>query len=167
MKTIYLAGGCFWGIEAYFSLLDGICSTTVGYANGNCENPTYEKVCTGATNFVETVKVEYNSEVISLNEILDHFFDIVDPTTLNKQAFDIGTQYRSGIYYVDDKDREIIENKIESIRHHYMRKIVTEVERLKNFYEAENYHQKYLTKHPGGYCHINLSRAMNYKKKTD
>lgn len=167
IKTIYLAGGCFWGVEAYFSLIDGVCETAAGYANGNCENPDYQKVCTGATNFAEAVKVEYDTDKISLYEILDHFFSIIDPTTLNKQAFDIGTQYRSGVYYIDYEDEKIIKNKIVELQRDYTRPIVTEVERLKNFYEAEEYHQKYLTKHPGGYCHINLSKAIQSKKKTD
>ncbi len=165
IKTIYLAGGCFWGIQAYFSLIDGVCDTVAGYANGNCENPDYEKVCTGATNFAETVKVEYDPDKISLEEILNQFFDIIDPTTLNKQAFDIGTQYRSGVYYIDDEDESVIKEKIKSISKNYMRPIVTEVEKLKNFYPAEDYHQKYLDKHPGGYCHINLSKAIQYKNK--
>lgn len=167
LKTIYLAGGCFWGLEAYFSLIDGICATEAGYANGNCENPTYEKVCTGATNFAETVKIEYDTDRISLYEILDHFFSIIDPTALNKQAFDIGTQYRSGIYYIDDEEEKIVKDKIAELQINYDRPIVTEVERLKNFYKAEEYHQKYLEKHPGGYCHIDLSKALNANKKTD
>lgn len=167
IKTIYLAGGCFWGVQAYFSLIDGICETFTGYANGNCENPTYEKVCTGATNFAETVKIEYDTDKISLYEILDHFFGIIDPTSVNKQAFDIGTQYRSAIYYIDDEDEKIIKEKMVELQRNYLEPIVTEVERLKNFYQAEDYHQKYLSKHPGGYCHIDLSKAINSRKKTD
>lgn len=167
IKEIYLAGGCFWGIEAYFSLTDGVLNTKVGYANGNCENPSYEKVCTGATGFVETVFVEYDEDMISLEEILEHYFDIIDPTTLNKQAFDIGTQYRTGVYYIDDADKQIIEEKIKAEQPKYQRPIVTEFKRLKNFYDAEAYHQKYLSKHPRGYCHIDLSKARNPKKKTD
>lgn len=161
IKKIYLAGGCFWGIDAFYSMLDGVVATVAGYANGNTENPVYEEVCRGATGFAETVLVEYDDEKILLDEILDRYFDIVNPTTLNRQAFDIGTQYRSGIYYNEDEDRKIIENKIKEEQKKYPRPIVTEVEKLQNFYDAEEYHQKYLEKHPGGYCHIDLSKAKN------
>lgn len=167
IKEIYLAGGCFWGIEAYFSMVDGVLNTNAGYANGNCENPDYQKVCTGATKFAETVFVEYDEDKISLEEILDHYFNIIDPTTLNKQAFDIGTQYRTGVYYSDEADKLIIEDKIQEEQKKYQRPIVTEVKNLENFYDAEEYHQKYLSKHPRGYCHIDLSKAKALKKKTE
>lgn len=157
-NIIYLAGGCFWGIEAYFSRLKGITSTQVGYANGKTENPTYEAVCTGETDFVETVKIEYDSDKISLNNILDNFFEIIDPTTLNKQAGDVGTQYRSGIYYINPEDKNIIQGKFKTVQEKHTAPIVTEVLPLKNFYKAEEYHQKYLDKNPSGYCHINLSK---------
>lgn len=159
IKKIYLAGGCFWGIDAFYSMLDGVVNTVAGYANGNKENPVYEDVCGGATGFAETVLVEYDDEKIQLDEILNCYFDIVNPTTLNRQAFDIGTQYRSGIYYKEDEDLKIIKNKIKDEQKKYPRPIVTEVEKLKNFYNAEEYHQKYLEKNPGGYCHIDLSKA--------
>lgn len=165
IKEIYLAGGCFWGIDAYFSLVDGVLNTKAGYANGNCENPNYEKVCTGATNFAEAVFVEYDEDKISLEEILNHYFDIIDPTTLNKQAFDIGTQYRTGIYYTDENDESVIISKIKEEQKKYLRPIVTEVKPLENFYDAEEYHQKYLSKHPRGYCHIDLSKAAKLRKK--
>lgn len=156
--TIYLAGGCFWGVEAYFSGLKGVVYTKVGYANGITQNPTYEKVLKGDTNFAETVLVEYNPNEISLTEILSHYFDIVDLTTLNRQAHDTGTQYRSGIYYLHDKDKEIIENAIKQEQEKIKKPIVTEIKKLENFYDAEDYHQKYLDKNPNGYCHINLSK---------
>lgn len=162
--TIYLAGGCFWGVEAYFSKLSGVIKTEVGYANGKTENPTYEEVSTGDTGFVETVLVEYDSKEISLSDILSHYFDVVDVTTLNRQAHDAGTQYRSGIYYTNGKDKEIIENVVKQEQKKYKKTIVTEVEKLKNFYLAEEYHQKYLDKNPGGYCHIDLSKVEKYKK---
>lgn len=161
---IYLAGGCFWGVEAYFSKLPGIIKTEVGYANGNIQNPTYEKVLTGETEFAETVLIEYNPDKISLDEILAHYFDIVDLTTLNRQAHDSGTQYRSGIYYVKDQDKEIIEHAIEQEQKKYKNPIVTEIKKLENFYPAEEYHQKYLDKNPRGYCHINLSKMEKYEK---
>lgn len=164
IKKIYLAGGCFWGVEAVFSKLPGVIYTTVGYANGKTQNPTYEEVCTGKTGFAETVLIEYDNNVISLQDLLRHYFDIIDPTTLNKQAHDTGTQYRTGIYYVDTDDREIIEEEIEKEAKKYDKPIVTEVKPIENFYEAEEYHQKYLDKNPHGYCHINLSKVLNYEK---
>lgn len=160
IKKIYLAGGCFWGVEAYFSRVKGVIKTAVGYANGKIQDPTYEKVCSGETNFAETVLVEYKE--ISLKQILQHFFSIVDPTTLNKQAHDVGTQYRSGIFYVDENDREIIESIIKEEQKKYSNPIVTEVKKLENFYKAEEYHQKYLDKNPQGYCHIDLSKINNF-----
>lgn len=164
IDKIYLAGGCFWGVEAYFSKLPGIVRTEAGYANGKTKNPTYEEVLEGNTNFVETVLVEYNNNKISLSEILSHYFDIVDLTTLNRQAHDSGTQYRSGIYYEEDKDREIIENAIRQEQKKYKKHIVTEVKKLENFYVAEEYHQKYLDKNPGGYCHIDLTKVKHLFK---
>ncbi len=158
MKEIYLAGGCFWGVEEYFSRIDGIMETEVGYANGEVENPTYEIVCRGASGFVEAVKINYDENIIDLNTVLKTFFHIIDPTLLNRQGPDIGFQYRTGIYYTNIEDKDIIENYIDSIRDNYDRKIVTEVMELENYYRAEEYHQDYLKKNPGGYCHIDLSK---------
>lgn len=162
--VIYLAGGCFWGVEAYFSKLPGVLKTEVGYANGSVKDPTYELVSEGDTNFAETVLVEYDSKKISLQKILSHYFDVVDVTTMNRQAHDIGTQYRSGIYYVNDKDKAIIINAINNEQKKHKKKIVTEVKKLENFYIAEEYHQKFLDKNPGGYCHIDLSKVKKYEK---
>jgi len=164
---IYLAGGCFWGVEAYFSKLPGVIHTEVGYANGKTQNPTYEEVSTGDTNFAETVYVEYNPKEISLLDILSNYFEVVDLTTLNRQALDSGTQYRSGIYYTNDHDKEVIENAIKEEQKNHKEPIVTEVKQLENFYVAEEYHQKYLDKHPGGYCNINLSKVRNIKKPSE
>lgn len=164
IKKIYLAGGCFWGVEAFFSKLPGIIYTSAGYANGKTQNPTYEEVCTGKTGFAETVLIEYDNNIISLSDLLKHYFDIIDPTTLNRQAHDIGSQYRTGIYYIDEDDRDIIEDEIKKESKKYDKPIVTEVKKLENFYEAEEYHQKYLDKNPHGYCHINLSQVLNYQK---
>lgn len=166
--TIYLAGGCFWGVEAYFGNLPGVVNTTVGYANGQIENPTYEQVSKGDTDFAETVMIKYNPQKISLQELLQNYFDIVDITSLNRQAHDIGTQYRSGIYYLNDNDRKIIEKALNEEQQKYEMPIVTEVKKLENFYPAEEYHQKYLKKNPHGYCHIDFSKieaAKNYKKE--
>lgn len=157
MKEVYLAGGCFWGMQAYYDLRKGVKETVVGYANGVTENPTYEQVCTNTTGYAETVYIKYDENEITLNKILEDFWKVIDPTLLNRQGGDIGTQYRTGIYYVDENDLSIINESLknEAIKHD--KPIVTEVEPLKNFYAAEEYHQKYLEKNPNGYCHIDLS----------
>lgn len=154
MAVIYLAGGCFWGMEKYIQLIKGVEKTEVGYANGNTENPTYEEVCRNNTGHAETVKIEYNKEILPLEFLLDMFFDAIDPTSVNKQGGDIGTQYRSGIYYTEPSDLQIIEKKIKEVQKKYTKPIATEVAPLSNFYSAEAYHQDYLQKNPGGYCHI-------------
>ena len=156
MAEIYLAGGCFWGMEAYLTKLDGIISTNVGYANGTTKNPTYEEVCKGDTNHAETVQVSYDPKVISLKELLRKYFMVIDPTALNKQAEDIGTQYRTGIYFVDETDAADINDIMAEEVLKYESKIVTEVMPLSYYYPAEEYHQKYLEKNPNGYCHIKL-----------
>jgi peptide-methionine (S)-S-oxide reductase len=157
MKEIYLAGGCFWGMQAYFDLRKGVKETVVGYANGNTENPTYQQVCTNTTGFAETVYIKYDENEITLTKILDDFWKVIDPTLLNRQGGDIGTQYRTGIYYVDEDDLIIINESLKKEQLKYTKAIVTEVEPLRNFYAAEEYHQKYLEKNPNGYCHIDLS----------
>lgn len=164
LKSIYLAGGCFWGVEAYFEKLPGVVDTIVGYANGIGENPTYEQVTTGTTGFAETVLIKYNPNIISLKDLLNHYFDIIDPTTLNRQGNDIGTQYRSGIFYSDANDLKTINEIIKKETKNYRSPIVVEVKKLDNFFNAEEYHQKYLDKHPGGYCHIDLSKIRKYQK---
>lgn len=157
MKEIALAGGCFWGVDEYFSRKKGVISTKAGYANGIKENPTYNEVCTGRTGHAETVLVKYDEAVISLTDVLEKFFKVIDPTILNRQGNDRGTQYRTGIYYLDEADIPKIEEFIESKRKDYSAPIVTEVMPLKNFYDAEEYHQDYLKKNPRGYCHIDLN----------
>lgn len=157
MKTIYLAGGCFWGVEEYFSRIEGIVDTDVGYANGKKISPTYEQVCTGLTGHAETVYIKYNDSILPLESLLERFFRIIDPTLLNRQGGDIGNQYRTGIYYVDFDDLEIIKKVIEKEQLKYKDPIVTEVKELAFFYYAEDYHQDYLKKNPGGYCHIDMS----------
>ena len=169
IKEIYLAGGCFWGIEAYFSEINGVIKTEVGYANGETLNPTYEEVKRGNTGYVETVKVIYDDRVINLEEILENYFEIIDPTIKDGQGVDFGSQYRTGVYFVDEFDREIIRNKILKEQEKYTKRILTENELLKNFFKAEDYHQKYLAKNPGGYCHIDLSKVLRkeIKKRND
>lgn len=164
---IYLAGGCFWGIEKYLKLIKGVTYTEVGYANGKMEHPTYEDVCRGDTEFVETVKVEYDSSIISLSYLLELYFDSIDPTSVNQQGGDIGTQYRTGIYYTDASDASvltIIEESIKHVANSYDAPIVTEVLPLSCFYTAETYHQNYLDKNPSGYCHIGPELFAKAKK---
>ncbi|MDR2028642.1 MAG: peptide-methionine (S)-S-oxide reductase MsrA [Treponema sp.] len=166
MKTIYIAAGCFWGAEKYFSLIRGVCRTEVGYANGNTENPSYEDVKHRETGHAETVLVEYDPAVISLPFLLDLYYEAVDPASLNRQGADVGTQYRTGIYYTDRDDLPLIEKSLEKLREKIGVPVAIEVKPLENFYTAEEYHQKYLEKNPGGYCHINQSlfdRAQSAK----
>ena len=155
-KTIYLAGGCFWGVEAYMKQIKGILSTTCGYANGTLEDPSYEDVCTGMTGHAETVEVEYDSGILPLDTILKEFFGIIDPTSLNRQGGDTGNQYRTGIYFTEPADESEVKAFMSALS--YDKPVVTEVLPLSCFYAAEEYHQDYLDKNPGGYCHVDLSK---------
>lgn len=161
IKKIYLAGGCFWGVEAYMKRINGVIDANSGYANGITENPTYEDVIYNGTGHAETVEVTYNSEKIGLETLLKYYFRIIDPTSLNKQGNDKGTQYRTGIYYTELKDKEVIEKEITLLQKNYPKKIMVEVTPLIRFDLAEDYHQDYLKKNPNGYCHIDLSKADN------
>ncbi|MDU5105241.1 MULTISPECIES: peptide-methionine (S)-S-oxide reductase MsrA [unclassified Clostridium] len=156
MKRIVLAGGCFWGVEEFLSRLNGVVSTEVGYANGRTENPTYEDVCYKNTYFAEACLVEYDENILSLENLLKEYWSIVDPTALNRQGPDVGSQYRTGIFYLDESDLDTILKSKEKNQKNYDKKIVTEVVPLVNYYKAEEYHQKYLKKNPNGYCHIKL-----------
>ena len=156
-KVIYLAGGCFWGLEAYMQKLNGVEDAISGYANGKTENPSYYDLKTSG--HAETVKVIYNPEIISLEDILAHYLRVVNPVSINKQGNDVGTQYRTGIYYTDEAEKAIIENVLAKEQTKHDKPIAIEVEPLRHFYEAEEYHQDYLEKNPGGYCHIDLSLA--------
>ena len=153
MKTIYLAGGCFWGVQKYLDQFAGILDTEVGYANGMAENPSYEEVCAGSGH-AETVKVNYDEERLFLTDLLKKFFMVIDPTSVNKQGNDIGIQYRTGIYYTDPDDLPVIIAFMEKQSAEYNEPLAVEVRALESFYSAEEYHQKYLDKNPGGYCHI-------------
>lgn len=156
MKKIVLGGGCFWGMEAYFKRFEGVLKTEVGYANGHTIDPTYKEVCTNTTGHAEVLYIEYDPSVITLEFLLMHLWKVIDPTLLNRQGGDIGSQYRTGIYYYDEVDLTIIEASKKAEQQKYEKTIVTEVEPLKVYYPAEEYHQDYLTKNPGGYCHIKL-----------
>lgn len=162
-KMIVLAGGCFWGVEKAFKALDGVVETTVGYANGFTDNPTYEEVCRNETGYKEAVKVVYQPNVVSLSTVIRAFFLCIDPRQRNRQGNDIGSQYQAGIYYVDEKDLDDIKPVYTNERMKYDRFFV-ELEPLKNFYTAEEYHQDYLDKHPFGYCHITSYEMEEVKK---
>ena len=162
-KMIVLAGGCFWGVEKAFKALDGVLETTVGYANGFTDNPTYEEVCRNETGYKEAVKVVYQPNVVSLSTVIRAFFLCIDPRQRNSQGNDIGSQYQAGIYYVDEKDLDDIKPVYTNERMKYDRFFV-ELEPLKNFYTAEEYHQDYLDKHPFGYCHITSYEMEEVKK---
>ena len=154
MKTIYLAGGCFWGTQKYFDQFDGIIETEVGYANGKFLNPTYEQVCREDTGHAETVRTRFDEQIISVTEILEKYFLTIDPLSVNRQGGDIGTQYRTGIYYEDETLLPEIEAAVAAEAAKIGRSLAVEVRCLDNFSLAEEYHQKYLDKNPGGYCHI-------------
>ena len=153
-KEIYLAGGCFWGTQHFMGLVNGVVSTEVGFANSIVPDPSYKLVCTGTTDAAETVKVVYDPEVSSLPFLLNLYFQTIDPTSVNKQGGDIGTQYRTGIYYTNPSDRPVIEGCLKDLQDKYDEPLAIEVLPLKNFYPAEDYHQDYLDKNPNGYCHI-------------
>ena len=165
-ETIYLAGGCFWGAQRYFDCLPGVLETEVGYANGTTANPTYEQVKHENTGHAETVRVVYDPAAISLKELLEQFYKAIDPTSVNRQGGDVGVQYRTGIYYTDPAQKTVIEASLAELQTHYAQPIAVEALPLSNFYTAEEYHQKYLDKNPGGYCHISpalFEAAKRYK----
>ena len=157
LHEIYLAGGCFWGVEEYFSRVAGVTDAVSGYANGRGETTQYELI--GQTGHAETVHVTYDANQISLKEILLHYFRIINPTSKNKQGNDVGTQYRTGVYYTDDKDLEVINQVFDQVSKKYDQPLAVEKEALRNFIVAEDYHQDYLQKNPNGYCHINVNQA--------
>lgn len=154
MKTIYLAGGCFWGMQKYLDQFEGVAGTLVGYANGNTENPTYEEVKHNNTGHAETVQVRFDEEKLSLTGLLDRYFAVIDPLSVNKQGEDVGVQYRTGIYYRDAELLPEIQANVEKVSKKVGKPLAVEVKPLENFYVAEESHQKYLEKNPGGYCHI-------------
>lgn len=161
-KTIYIAGGCFWGVEMYYKSLKGVIDTEVGYANGDKENPSYEDVKHHLASHAETLKLVYDSNIISLEKILEHFLRFVDPYSVDKQGEDVGHQYRSGIYYVDNNDKDIIKKYFDdNLNPDYKIEILP----LENFYNAEEYHQDYLDKNPHGYCHVNLKLIKKNEMK--
>ncbi|SDW03877.1 peptide-methionine (R)-S-oxide reductase MsrB [Paenibacillus sp. CF384] len=157
LQTIYLAGGCFWGIEAYVSRIYGVQDVTVGYADGTGSDPTYEDVVQGDRGFAETTEVKYDPDRIPLADLLTDFFKVINPTSLNKQGNDVGINYRTGIYYTQESDLSVINAVVAKEQKKYKKKIVTEVKPFTNYYLAEDYHQDYLEKNPDGYCHVDLT----------
>jgi len=153
-NVIYLAGGCFWGMEQLMQSIPGVIDAQSGYANGTCEaDATYQTVCEGGTGFRETVRVEYDPEQVSLDALLLAYFYVIDPTVQNRQGNDRGSQYQAGVYYTNDKARETVE-RIADIERGRSEKFFVEIGPLRNYYPAEEYHQNYLEKNPNGYCHI-------------
>ena len=163
-REIYLAGGCFWGTEHYIKQVKGVLSTEVGYANGNTKNPTYKEVCTDATGFAEAVHIKYDPDVVSLDFLVKLYFVSIDPTSHNQQGNDRGSQYRTGVYYTDPADRAVIKKVFDAEARKHSVPLEVELLPLKNFYRAEEYHQDYLDKNPGGYCHL-PSSLFEYARK--
>ena len=156
MNVAIFGAGCFWCVEAIFSQLEGVNSVISGYCNGTTKNPTYESICSGNTGHAEVCKIDFNPDIITFEELLTVFFQTHDPTTLNRQGADVGTQYRSGIFYINEEQKNISEKFIKSISDNFSNPIATEVSKLDTFYEAENYHQDYYQK--------NFLRYLTYKK---
>lgn len=166
MKRIVLAGGCFWGVEAYYKQLRGVLETNVGYANGNFDNPSYEDLLSKRATHVEAVEIYYDEKEINLVQILEHLFRFIDPTSINRQGNDIGVQYRTGVYYQDLEDKRIIEDFIKAKNKEYNNQISVEVLVEEGFFLAEEYHQDYLDKNPNGYCHVDFSLIRENEKKS-
>ena len=165
--NIYFAGGCFWGTEKFFSLLKGVLEHEVGYANGGSDNTSYSEVCSGSGH-AEAVKVLVDLDVISLKDIIGLFLEIIDPFSVNKQGNDVGVQYRTGIYLEDDEVVNEVKDILAEFNKSYSREFAIEVSLLKDYCKAEDYHQDYLKKNPGGYCHIGFSefiKAMEFNEK--
>ncbi len=153
MNTIYLAGGCFWGVQKYFEQFEGVAHTETGYANGPDQAPTYQEVCRNSGH-AETVRIDYDEKVISLTQLLEKYFLVIDPLSVNRQGEDTGIQYRTGIYYTQDTQLTEIRAVCAEEEKKAGQPLAVEVAPLANFFSAEEYHQKYLDKHPDGYCHI-------------
>lgn len=165
LHTIYLAGGCFWGLEAFVRQLPGVHATEVGYANGATRNPSYAEVCSGTTGHAETVRVTYDPCILPTEVLLEGFFSVIDPTALNRQGNDVGTQYRSGIYWEDPADERTARAVRARVQTSYNAPVVTEIEPIQGFYPAEEYHQDYLVKNPRGYCHIRPGAAQAFVER--
>ncbi|MEC9282250.1 MAG: peptide-methionine (S)-S-oxide reductase MsrA [Bdellovibrionota bacterium] len=155
IEKIFLGAGCFWGVEAILKKQDGVISTEVGYMGGHSENPTYKEVCTGETMHAEVVMVEYDSSQISTYKLLDVFLRLHDPTQVNRQGVDVGTQYRSEIFYSSEEQKEISEKILKEFnqKNSFSKEAATKISKAETFYEGEDYHQDYFDKNPGHLCH--------------
>lgn len=160
MKEIYLAGGCYWGVEKYLSNIKGVIETTVGFANGNTNHPTYEQVRYENTGHTETVKVIYDETQVPLPTLLKLFYRIIDPVSVDKQGEDEGHQYRTGVYFTEAVDEAVIIESLAALEQKVGEKLAVEACPLEHFYDAEEYHQKYLDKNPNGYCHVPLAEIL-------
>ena len=165
-RKICLAGGCFWGAEHFIKQINGVLSTEVGFANGNTENPSYKEVYTDTTGHAEAVMVSYDPAVLDLRKLLELYFVAIDPTSLNKQGEDEGTRYRTGVYFLDPEDEPVIRGVFALEQEKYDRPMMVELLPLERFYPAEEYHQDYLDKNPGGYCHLS-PELFEYAKKAN
>ena len=165
LREIYLAGGCFWGVAEYFSRIAGVLETECGYANGSLADPSYEDVCTDETGHAETVRVAYDPDEVTLATLLAQYFKVIDPTVANRQGNDIGTQYRTGVYYADEADLPVVEQAFADARAANASPVVTELAPLASFWPAEDYHQDDLKKNPGGYCHVDFSSLADVRTK--
>ena len=154
MKTIYLTGGCYWGVEKYMQNIPGVAQTEVGFANGDTENPTYQQVRYENTGHAETVRVVYDEAVLPLEKLLRLFFRIIDPVSVDRQGEDVGHQYRTGVYYENEADARVVAAELAKLEAQVGQPLAVEACPLCHFYLAEEYHQKYLDKNPGGYCHV-------------
>ena len=161
-REITLAGGCFWGTEAYLKRLPGILETEAGYANSAMPHPSYEEVCTGRTEAAEAVQVTYDADTLPLPLLLEAYLRTIDPIALNRQGNDRGTQYRTGIYWTDDRDALIIASELSKLERRIGKPLRVEAQPLQSFYSAEDYHQDYLDANPTGYCHVNLADAKRF-----
>lgn len=164
-QTAYFAGGCFWGVERYFKGVDGVTDTQVGYAQSRKENPSYEEVCSGATDAAETVRVTYNPARVTLRTLTLLFLDVIDPFSVDQQGNDRGRQYRTAMFYLDEVQKAVYEKALQQLVAREGRESAVIIEPLRNFYPAETYHQDYLDKNPGGYCHIPVQKLMNVGKR--
>lgn len=154
MKTIYLAGGCYWGVEKYMQNIPGVVETEVGFANGDTENPTYQQVRYENTGHAETVRVVYDEAALPLDKLLRLFFRIIDPVSVDRQGEDVGHQYRTGVYHENAEDAQVVAHELHKLEKQLGQPLAVEACPLRHFYPAEEYHQKYLDKNPSGYCHV-------------
>lgn len=166
-NEIYFAAGCFWGAQKFFKLVPGVISTEVGFANGNTDNPTYKEVYTDTTGYAEAVRVAYDTDCVQLADLVRLFFKAIDPLSVNRQGEDEGTRYRTGIYFVSQSQVEAIESVVAEVEAALGCRTAVEILPLHNFTKAEEYHQDYLDKNPGGYCHLSpaiFELARSFRK---